>query len=175
MTPEWQYLIHLYDCDVTGKPPTPPETEINYEALLRQAYDFALYYSKNHDAIDVAQFWQLLEECSLDGLISAVLSLFLNCGCLDAKQLPEIKACDEKCVQALSEDLERYSIRQAKPERTRGAWEYFCAQPRNGQNHPVSAAEEASRGGYPHVPARKRQGRHPPHLPQEKGRLCHAR
>lgn len=98
---------------------------------LRQAYDFALYYSKNRDAIDLSQFWKLMKECSLDGLISVVLSLLVQSGCFDAALLPKQHTCDEESVQALNAALKRYDTRQAKPEETCGAWEYFCAQPRN--------------------------------------------
>lgn len=97
---------------------------------LRQAYDFALYYARQHEKFDPEAFWQLMTDCSLDGLISAVLSLLVQSGCFRAEDFPGCKLCDAQTVNALSAHMERYDTREEAPEETDGAWEYFCAAPR---------------------------------------------
>lgn len=96
-------------------------------AGLRQAYDLALYFSRNKDAFDTGIYWQQLHSFGFAPLISDVLSVLIEAGCFSAAEFPGLALAEEAVCRQLSDDLLSYGANGKEATRSKGVWDYYCA------------------------------------------------
>ncbi len=89
---------------------------------IRQAFDFALYFSKCKDEIDTENFWALCEKFGFRDFLFVLLSMFIYEGCFDESDFDGLVLQDKELCDKMSDNIEKFST---KVMPTFDTWNYY--------------------------------------------------
>lgn len=89
---------------------------------IRQAFDFALYFSKCKDEIDTEKFWALCEKIGFKDFLFILLSMFIYEGCFNESDFDGLILQDKNLCDKMSDNIEKFSTKVMPAFDT---WNYY--------------------------------------------------